>query len=355
VSVFDLLATANGRRKPRRRLFAFVTLAAALVSSDCGLGASAGPADSRSGVVLGLPVNCRLGDECFVQQMPDMDPSQGVVDPLCGRASYEGHDGWDIRLRSLKDIGRVAVVSVADGTVLRVRDGVADRIFDRSQDRNLLGGKECGNGVVIEHANGIVSQYCHLKQGSVAVHPGTRIGKGERLGLIGASGLAEFPHVHLSIRRDGITVEPLTGRSLRSGAEACGDTTGGLFEPSVERLLSNSPTAIMDIGLAKAPPELPNLVRDGGPPLVKLSEPIIAWVWAINVEQGSFFRIRLLDSDGTPMVNVQTRALEGRKANYLAYVGGKNDARAGVYDLRVELFTGTRTVQSTAKSFEIGP
>ena len=54
-------------------------------------------------------------------------------------------------------------------------------------------------------------------------------------------------------------------------------------------------------------------------------------------------------------MNVQTRALEGRKANYLAYVGGKNDARAGVYDLRVELFTGTRTVQSTAKSFEIGP
>lgn len=247
----------------------------------------------------------------------------GVVDPLCGRASYEGHDGWDIRLRSLKDIGRAAVVSIADGTVLRVRDGVADRIFDRLKDSKLLGGKECGNGVLIEHANGIVSQYCHLKQGSIAVHSGTRIGKGERLGLIGASGLAEFPHVHLSIRRDGIPFEPLTGRSLRSGAEAFGETTGGLFEPSVQSLLSNSPTAILDFGLAKTAPELPNLVRDGGPPLVKLSEPIVAWVWAINVEQGSFFRIRLLDSDGVPIVNLQTRALEGRKANYLAYVGGK--------------------------------
>lgn len=353
--MFDLLATANRRRKPRRRLFVFAILAAALVSSDCGLGASAGPADSRSGVVLGLPVNCRLGDECFVQQMPDMDPGPGVVDPLCGRASYEGHDGWDIRLRSLKDIGRTAVLSVADGTVLRVRDGVADRIYDRSQDSNLLGGKECGNGVVIEHANGIVSQYCHLKQGSVAVHPGTRIGKGERLGLIGASGLAEFPHVHLSIRRDGVTVEPLTGRSLRLGAEACGDTTGGSFESSVARLLSKWPTAIMDSGLARAPPELPSLVREGAPPLVKLSEAIVVWVWAINIEQGSFFRIQLLDPDRTPILDVQTRSLEGRKANYLAYVGGKNGAQAGVYDLRVELFAGTRTVQSTAKSFEIGP
>ena len=352
--MFDLLAPANRHRKPRWGLIAYVTIAAAIVSNDCGLGARAGPAEWHSGIALGLPVNCRFGDECFVQQMPDMDPSsQGVVDPMCGKASYEGHDGWDIRLRSLKDIGRAAVLSVADGTVLRARDGVADRIFDRSQDSNLLGGKECGNGVVIEHANGLVSQYCHMKQGSVAVHPGTRVGKGERLGLIGASGLAEFPHLHLSIRRDGATVEPLTGRPLRQGAEACGDTTDGMFEPSVARLLSKWPTAIMDLGLARAPPELPKLVREGAPPLVKPSEPIVVWVWAINVEQDSFFKIQLLSPDRTPIMDVQTRALEGRKANYLAYVGGKHGAQAGVYDLMVELLAGTRTVQSTARSFEL--
>jgi hypothetical protein len=172
--------------------------------------------------------------------------------------------------------------------------------------------------------------------------------------LIGASGLAEFPHVHLSIRRDGVTVEPLTGRPLRLGAEACGDTTDGLFEPSVERLLSRSPTAILDLGVAKAPPELPNLVREGGPPLVKLSEAIVVWVWAINVEQGSLFRIQLLDQDRTPILDIKTRALEGRKANYLAYVGGKHGTRAGVYDLRIELLAGTQTVQSAVRSFELG-
>jgi hypothetical protein len=352
--VFDLLALANRRRRPRRRLFAFAIFAAALVASDSGLGASAGPAEPRKGVALGSPVDCRLGEECFVQQMPDVDPSEGILDPLCGKASYSGHDGWDIRLRSLKDIGHAVVVSVADGTVLRVRDGVPDRIYDRSQDGDLLGGKECGNGVVVEHVNGIVSQYCHMKQGSVAVRPGARVDKGERLGLIGASGLAEFPHVHLTIRRDGVTVEPLTGRPLQSGAEACGDTKEGLFEPPVERLLSKSPTAIMELGLARTPPGLPNLVREGGPALVKVSEPIVVWVWAINVEQGSFFKIRLLDPDGTLIVNVQSPTLEGRKANYFAYVGGKHRARPGVYDLRVELLAGDRTVQSTARSLELG-
>jgi hypothetical protein len=351
--VFDLLAPANRRREPRRRLFAFAFFAAALVASDGGLGASAGPAESRKDVALGSPVDCRLGEECFVQQMPDVDPSEGILDPLCGKASYGGHDGWDIRLRSLKDIGHAAVLSVADGTVLRVRDGVPDRIYDRPQDGGLLGGKECGNGVVVEHVNGVVSQYCHMKQGSVAVRPGARVGKGERLGLIGASGLAEFPHVHLTIRRDGVTVEPLTGRPLQSGAEACGDTAPGLFEAAIERQLSKSPTAIMELGLARTPPGLPKLVREGGPARVNVSEPIVVWVWAINVEQGSFFRIRLLDSDGVLIVNVQTPALEGRKANYLAYVGGKQAARAGVYHLSVELFGGTRTVQSTARSFDI--
>lgn len=349
----DFPAGANSRRRVRRARIMVAVLATGLLAVAIGGSTSAGPAETQARTALGLPVDCRLGEECFVQQMPDIDPHGGILDPLCGNASYRGHDGWDIRLRSLKDIGRTAVLSVADGTVLRVRDGIPDRIFDRSQDSDLLGGKECGNGVVVEHANGIVSQYCHLKQGSVAVRPGTRIGKGESLGLIGASGLAEFPHVHLSIRRDGVTVEPLTGRPLQQGAEACGDTTDGLFEPSVERLLSKSPTAILDLGLAKAPPELPNLVREGGPPLVKLSEPIVVWVWAINVEQGSLFRIRLLDPDRTPILDVETRALEGRKANYLAYVGGKHGTRAGVYDLRVELLAGTRTVQSTTRSFEL--
>jgi murein DD-endopeptidase MepM/ murein hydrolase activator NlpD len=349
----DFPAGANSRRRVRRARTLFAVLATGLLAVAIGGSTSAGRAETQARTTLGLPVDCRLGEECFVQQMPDIDPLGGILDPLCGNASYRGHDGWDIRLRSLKDIGRTAVLSVADGTVLRVRDGIPDRIFDRSLVSDLLGGKECGNGVVVEHAYGIVSQYCHLKQGSVAVRPGTRIGKGQSLGSIGASGLAEFPHVHLSIRRDGITVEPLTGRPLRQGAEACGDTTNGLFEPSVERLLSKSPTAILDLGLAKAPPELANLVREGGPPLVKLSEPIVVWVWAINVEQGSLFRIQLLDPDRTPILDVETRALEGRKANYLAYVGGKHGTRAGVYELRVELLAGSRTVQSTSRSFEL--
>jgi hypothetical protein len=320
-----------------------------------GVGRSeAGPAEIDKRTGLGLPVDCSLGEECFVQQMPDIDPGVQVVDPLCGNASYQGHDGWDIRVRSLKDISRrIPVLSVADGVVIRIRDGVPDQILDRSDDKGLLLGKECGNGLVVEHADGLVSQYCHLKQGSVAVGRGAQIRKGERIGTIGASGLAEFPHVHLSIRSYGRPVEPLTGRPLGQATAGCGDTTHSLFEPPARQMLSRSPTAILDTGLAKAPPELSDLVRQGGPPLVKSSEPIIVWVWAINLDGGCLFRIRLTDPDQNLVMDLTTKPLERHQANYLAYVGGKQVIREGLFRLQIEIVNGAQIIQSIARSFNV--
>ncbi|WP_172842605.1 peptidoglycan DD-metalloendopeptidase family protein [Bradyrhizobium erythrophlei] len=317
--------------------------------------APAPAAESEAPLRLGLPVNCRLGEDCFVQQMPDIDPSEQALDPLCGRATYQGHDGWDIRVRSLKDVDRPSpVIAIAEGTVARTRDGVPDRIYDRVQDGDLKG-KECGNGVVVEHAGGLVSQYCHLKEGSIAVRPGTRVGKGDSLGSIGASGLAEFPHVHLSVRRDGQRLEPLTGRLLDAAGEQCGDTTRSLFEPSVRDALTRSTSAILLIGLTNAPPESSSLVRSGDPPVPTISEPVIAWVWAINVEPESLFRMRLVDPDRKTILNFETKSLEGRKATYVAYVGGKHALREGSYRLQVDLVSDGQNVRSTVRSIFIGP
>ncbi|MDH2348631.1 M23 family metallopeptidase [Bradyrhizobium sp. SSUT77] len=320
------------------------------------LAAASSPAraQDRSSPNLGLPVDCRLGEDCFVQQMPDVDPSEQAVDPLCGNATYQGHDGWDIRIRTLKDIERgTPVIAIADGTITRARDGIPDRIYDRAHDMDAAG-KECGNGLLVEHADGLVSQYCHLKEGSLVVRPGARVKKGDRLGSIGASGLAEFPHVHLSVRRDGKPTEPLTGRPLGLGRESCGETGAGLFEPAVRDALSRSPSAILLVGLANAPPELSSLVRNGEPPGPKTFEPVVAWVWAINVESESFFRLRLVDPDGRTMMNVETKSLERRKANYLAYAGGKLAQREGEYGLQVDLISGSKTIWSTTRSILIG-
>lgn len=304
---------------------------------------------------LGLPVDCRLWHDCFVQQMPDVDPGHGTLDPLCGQATYEGHTGWDIRLRSLSDIAQdVPVIAVADGTISRIRDGVPDQIFDAANDSPRMGGRECGNGVVIDHQAALSSQYCHLKNGSLTVRPGMNVRRGERIGFIGSSGVAEFPHVHLSVRLDGKLVEPVTGKPLGIKAHGCGDLSGSLFDTGSRQALAQPPVAILDVGLANAPPELSNLVRTGGPPLATgRSNSAVVWVWAINVDEGARFRIKLVGPGEVTLIDHTTNALPRRKANYLAYVGRKVEVRTGTYHLTAEIANGEKGLGLKARSFNI--
>ncbi len=311
--------------------------------------------EANEQIRLGLPVNCKLGIDCFVQQMPDVDRGDGTLDPLCGQVTYQGHTGWDIRLRSLSDTAQdVPVIAVADGTVSRVRDGVPDQIFEAANDRHRLSEKQCGNGMVIDHQGGLSSQYCHLKNGSLSVRSGTQVRKGERIGSIGSSGAAEFPHVHLSVRRDGKLVEPLTGKTLGEDVPVCRDLTGSLFDPASRQALVQPAVAILDVGLAAAPPELPNLVRTGGPPLATgQNNSTVAWLWAINVDEGSRMRFRLVGPGELALIDHTTNPLKRRKANYLAYVGRKVGVKTGTYHLTVEITHGEKRIASKVRSFTV--
>src|SRR4051812_25240187 len=76
---------------------------------------------------IGLPVECALGSLCSVQNYVDLDPGPGRLDPGCGRLTYDGHDGTDIRVRDLVAMrAGVNVVAAAAGVVKATRDGMAD-------------------------------------------------------------------------------------------------------------------------------------------------------------------------------------------------------------------------------------
>ena len=151
---------------------------------------------------LAWPAACTLGDTCHIQQYPDHDPGPAATDFTCGTLSYDGHDGTDIALptRAAMAAG-VQVLAAAPGTVKGARDGIADFAAK-------VTGRECGNGVLIEHQDGWQTQYCHMRQDSVLVRPGDRVETGTPLGLIGQSGMADFPHVHLSVRHNGAKIDP---------------------------------------------------------------------------------------------------------------------------------------------------
>lgn len=167
---------------------------------------------------LAQPIACTLGTDCHIQNYFDRDPGPGTADIGCGHLTYDGHDGTDFALPSLAAMERgVDVLAAAPGTVRGIRDGMPD-ISISDPAAPPLQGRDCGNGVAIDHGDGWETQYCHLKQGSIAVQPGDRVETGQRLGLVGLSGKTEFPHVHLAVRQNGTELDPFAPEA----STACG-------------------------------------------------------------------------------------------------------------------------------------
>jgi len=58
-----------------------------------------------------------------------------------------------------------------------------------------------GNMVKIRHANGYVTMYLHLSR--ILVRVGQQVVQGERVGLVGMTGLATGPHLDFRVQRNG--------------------------------------------------------------------------------------------------------------------------------------------------------
>jgi hypothetical protein len=66
-----------------------------------------------------------------------------------------------------------------------------------------------GNFAIIDHGNGEFSLLAHMKNGTVTVKPGDRVKQGQKIGEMGCSGDAMFPHLHYQLQRDAFLGEGL--------------------------------------------------------------------------------------------------------------------------------------------------
>ena len=301
---------------------------------------------------LGLPAQCELGKDCFIQQYPDMDGSAGVADPLCGSQSYDGHKGTDLRILSLKDMAKgYVVIAVADGQVLRVRDGEADHLVETEEDSKKIAGKECGNGLVMQLEDGYEVQYCHLRQGSLVVKPGDRVERGTPLGQIGSSGLAQFPHVHITVTQNGEVVDPLTGRRLSQGCSSTFRQDASLFSPAIVEKLDPTRPEILATGLAGKPVDHQALVRDGPPPQLSSQDTLcVAWSWFSNLRKGNSIRTVLKDREGNILIDNTSEPLERDKATFSAFAGRKRPLPPGDYTVDVSVMQGDAVLKSVVST-----
>ncbi len=282
---------------------------------------------------LSVPIACDLGVDCFVQNFVDIDPGGSVRTADCGHASYDGHKGTDFRLLNVN--ASADVLASAPGTVKAVRDTMPDRLVISKEDKALVDGKECGNGIVVAHMDGWETQYCHIRQGSVAVTVGDKVARGQKLGEVGYSGFAAFPHVHLSLRREGQVVDPFLGTVERTQnrLKLCSDQHAGLlpvegvWQQSGPDMLEDAVGTFIQVGFAEKTVSILDLELGQVAAPKPKSAALVFYARLINLRKGDRIALRLT-GPGDLLVETEGKPLGRNKAQWVAFVGRKLRAKA---------------------------
>jgi hypothetical protein len=279
---------------------------------------------NAQGIQLGLPIACEPGRTCYIQNYTDLDASPSATDYKCGTLTYDGHNGTDFRLPSMAaQRAGVEVLAAASGRVLRVREGAPDGAF-RKSSREAVRDVECGNGVVIEHAEQWQTQYCHLASGSLRVKAGDFVEPGQPLGLVGLSGLTEYPHLHFTVRHAGTVADPF---AYGAAPKACG-TGESLWHPALHAQLAYQERVILNAGFTTGAVTM-DLIEDGkaGGELPSADSPaIVAFVRAVGLKAGDVQWIAVKDPSGNLIAENRAAPLDRNKAQFMLFAGRKRPA-----------------------------
>lgn len=216
------------------------------------------------------------------------------MDLACGHRTYDKHDGTDIALLDRAAISKnVPVFAAAAGLVVRARDGDEDH-FGTQADIAAAKAvhREAGNVVSLIHQGDWITEYAHMKKGSIAVHQGQIVKKGDRLGYVGETGMAEFAHLHFTVKHKNTVVDPFAGEAFTH----CGDQLSSLWEMPIHY----EPFVISAAGFATSEPHIEDIAKDASSPstIPQNADQLGFWTVLYGAEPGDHIEVEIRDPDG---------------------------------------------------------
>ncbi|HEU0081182.1 MAG TPA: M23 family metallopeptidase [Candidatus Paceibacterota bacterium] len=98
------------------------------------------------------------------------------------------------------------------GADLRAPLGTPVMAINRGVVRLVRETRNYGKTVVVDHGLGLMSFYMHLSK--ISVNEGELVQKGQAIALSGQTGYAEQPHLHLTVRLNDVSIDPVVFLSL---------------------------------------------------------------------------------------------------------------------------------------------
>lgn len=89
-------------------------------------------------------------------------------------------------------------IAAADGTVVRVIDGIAENVPGEYPEGITIEEAD-GNSVILDLGGDNYALYAHFQSGSIRVQEGDQVERGDVLGLVGNSGNSIAPHLHFHV------------------------------------------------------------------------------------------------------------------------------------------------------------
>lgn len=247
----------------------------------------------------------------------DVDPTGGIKDFNCGTRTYDGHKGTDIFTAPFwwkkMDENSVEIVAAADGILVDRQASIPDTSCANCPAVNPPPGCYNWNAVYLQHADGTLSIYGHMKKNSLTTKQyGDPISKGEFLGIVGSSGNSSGPHLHFEVWSDTFftkLLSPWEGPCNPDGNLSMWESQQPYFNPQIIKVISG--TALPEVkscyggkaeetfektsfALGQETVYLTSYVRDNyvGGPIYKLwlykPDGSIKYNWTLNPFNGSY-------------------------------------------------------------------